>query len=90
MTGWFAYDVRMPSAAKSSRLRYRDYRRRVREKKNETDPTIPYSSHRDDKKKPRSRPFGTLLAKFWDMLRGYRTTLAFVLLHPPPSLPSSA
>ena len=70
---------------RSSRQRFLDYRsklkQRSKEKADTADKASPgFDRHGDPKKnKPRSRPFGRLLAEFWSMLKGHRTTLGFAL-----------
>jgi len=70
----------MPTT-KSSRLRYRQYRQKLRDRKNANiDPSVPVRGDREDKnKKPRTRPFGTLLKQFFALLRGFYGTLALLL-----------
>ncbi|CAN5406697.1 ABC transporter ATP-binding protein [soil metagenome] len=79
----------MPSPLRASRLRYLEYRRRL--KKSRTDPksgaddaTIPSGDHShgmsDRKKGPRSRSFFKLISEFWRLLRGHKSTLGWVLV----------
>jgi ATP-binding cassette subfamily B protein/subfamily B ATP-binding cassette protein MsbA len=78
----------MPSPSlRPSRLRYRDYRnklkqRRLRGELGRGDASIASPGHGagdGKKRKPRSRSFTRLFAEFWGMLRGFRRTLIFVL-----------
>ena len=73
----------MPTAAqpnpKSSRRRYRDYRRRVAEKSAIVDHAVP-PDREERSKKPRSRPFAKLFTAFWSMIRGHHSTLILCLI----------
>ena len=73
----------MPVVRKSSRQRYRDYRQKLKDKRDakNVDPAVPAQHDGDEKhKKPRTRPFGKLLAEFWNQLRGHRGTLVLLLV----------
>ena len=78
----------MAFSIRSSRRRYRQYReqlkqRRLEAKASGADLAAPIHSNLpgDPKKhRPRSRSFTRLLADFWGLMRGYRRTLAFVLI----------
>jgi ATP-binding cassette, subfamily B, bacterial len=82
----------MPSPLRASRLRYQDYRRKLKQRRLERDlaggdagihaPSYGPSHGDGDPKrrKPRSRSFIRLLAEFWGMLRGLRGTLILVLI----------
>jgi ATP-binding cassette subfamily B protein/subfamily B ATP-binding cassette protein MsbA len=74
----------MPLPLRSSRLRYQNYRERVKRERASKGAAAPEkhdsSGHSPDrKKKPRSRPFMKLLREFWGLLRGFRRLLMFVL-----------
>jgi ATP-binding cassette subfamily B protein/subfamily B ATP-binding cassette protein MsbA len=67
---------------RASRLRYKQYRERVKQDrtkgKSGAEPSDqPHST--DRKKKKRSRSFLTLFTEFWDLLRGFRGLLVLVL-----------
>lgn len=68
---------------KSSRARYAEYRRRLRERRNkpaEIDPAVPTTAdHGEKSHKPRSRPFAKLFREFTSLLRGHHGTLALLL-----------
>jgi ATP-binding cassette subfamily B protein/subfamily B ATP-binding cassette protein MsbA len=71
----------MPLPLRSSRLRYQDYRERVKRDRAAKGAGDASKEHgHDRKKKPRSRPFMKLVVEFWGMLKGYRTLLGLVLL----------
>ncbi|HET6250151.1 MAG TPA: ABC transporter ATP-binding protein [Tepidisphaeraceae bacterium] len=78
----------MPSLFRSSRRRYVDYRKKLQERrKSRTEPLgdasihgSSHGAHGDKKNKKRSRSFLQLLSQFWDLLDGYRQSLALVLL----------
>jgi ATP-binding cassette, subfamily B, bacterial len=78
----------MPSSLRPSRLRYLEYREKLRQRRKRGelgggDAGIhgPLQQAGDSKKhKPRSRSFFRLVAEFWGMLRGFRRTLIFLLI----------
>jgi ATP-binding cassette, subfamily B, bacterial len=78
----------MPSTPRPSRLRYSEYRKKLKQRRQRGelaigDASIRGVSHGQDdpkKRKPRSRPFFHLLAQFWAMLRGFRRMLILVLI----------
>ncbi|HSV13375.1 MAG TPA: ABC transporter ATP-binding protein [Tepidisphaeraceae bacterium] len=79
----------MPASLRSSRRRYLDYRTRLKERRRRRDaaakgdadiPAAGGHGQTDRKNRPRSRSFLTLLAQFWDLLRGYRRTVIIVLI----------
>src|SRR5438270_230581 len=80
----------MPAPLRSSRRRYLDYRKRLKERRKRRDAAakgdadIPAASMHGSgearKNRPRSRSFLKLLAQFWGLLRGYRRTVIIVLL----------
>ncbi|HEY0007915.1 MAG TPA: ABC transporter ATP-binding protein [Tepidisphaeraceae bacterium] len=75
----------MPPPTHSSRLRYQEYRRKVKQRqqkasaKDKTAVTDWASAEERKKNKPRTRTFIQLLRGFWDMIRGFRGTLMAVL-----------
>jgi len=74
----------MPSPLRSSRLRYRAYRqqlqkRRAKGKAPAEQPAAAVDPETRKREHKRSRSFLKLLAEFWGLLRGHRTTLAVVL-----------
>ncbi|MDB5171773.1 MAG: putative multidrug export ATP-binding/permease protein [Phycisphaerales bacterium] len=82
----------MPTPTHSSRLRYEDYRSKLKQRRKKRDAaggdaTITGPDHGsshasgDGKKhRPRSRSFTKLLVQFWGLLKGYRGTLAASLI----------
>src|SRR5579872_3274536 len=78
----------MPSTLRPSRLRFRDYRTKLKQRRKRGelgsgDASIHGSmpaTGEFKKHKPRSRSFTKLLAEFWGILRGYRRILILVLL----------
>ena len=79
----------MPSPLRASRLRYLEYRRALKQRRNQNgsangDATIhgpSHGGHADAKKhKPRSRSFFKLLIEFLNLLPGFRRTLIFALI----------
>jgi len=76
----------MPFATRSSRRRYRAYRERVKTRGNDRlapgDVGASVADAHDDarKKRRRSRPFRTLFASFWGLLRGHRHAFVLILL----------
>jgi ATP-binding cassette subfamily B protein/subfamily B ATP-binding cassette protein MsbA len=77
----------MPLIARSSRRRYREYLRKLKDRRkpatttaDEVSTTAPSHAHGERKHRPRSRSFTQLLAEFWGLLHGYRGTLTLVLL----------
>jgi len=78
----------MPSPLRASRLRYLEYRRRLKESKKNPKPvvadaTVPQPDPllpKDKNHKPRSRPFLKLLTEFFQLMRGHRATLGWVLV----------
>ena len=72
-----------PRVRKSSRERYAEYRRRLRDRctrSKEIDPSVPIvPEHGEKGHKPRSRPFSQLIVEFWSQLRGHRVTLSLLL-----------
>lgn len=72
----------MPDDAKSSRLRYLAYRRRMREKKSTKGSGKAEASGAPDSetsRKPQHRSVRNLVGHFFHLLDGHRRTLAFVL-----------
>ena len=73
----------LPRPVKSSRARYADYRRRLRDRRTrgkEIDPSVPIVvEHGDKPHKPRTRPFAKLVGQFWSLLRGHHVTLVLLL-----------
>jgi ATP-binding cassette subfamily B protein len=72
----------MPDDAKSSRLRYLTYRRRMREKKSAKGSGTTAGSGAPDSetsRKPQHRSVRNLVGHFFHLLDGHRRTLAFVL-----------
>ena len=76
----------MPLIARSSRRRYREYLKKLKDRRgpaaavDEVSAATPSHSHGERKHRPRSRSFTQLLAEFWGLLDGYRGTLILVLL----------
>jgi ATP-binding cassette subfamily B protein/subfamily B ATP-binding cassette protein MsbA len=78
----------MLSTLRASRLRYQDYRRKLKQRRLQRDTASgdasihgPLHGAGDpQKRKPRSRSFIQLFAEFWSMLRGFRRTLILVLI----------
>ena len=73
----------MPLTPRPSRQRYRDYRNKLRQRRQRGELGIGdasiHGSVDPKKRKPRSRPFLRLLGEFWGMLRGFRSMLVLVL-----------
>ena len=81
---------------RSSRFKYDEYHRRLAERAREkkadkgdsappeaekpTGDRLPGDRFRHDRKKPRTRSFNTLFARFWMLLRGQRTRLIWSLI----------
>ena len=83
----------MPSSFHSSRRRYGEYRRQLRERRrsggakaaDEISPTVlaapaHHDFNADKPKRPRSRSFLQLLSAFWRLLQGYHKTIGLALL----------
>ncbi|MDB5329698.1 MAG: putative multidrug export ATP-binding/permease protein [Phycisphaerales bacterium] len=81
----------MPIPTRSSRRRYWDYRRKLKQRRNKGeasgDATIGGHDHGSShgpgdakKHRPRTRPFTRLLREFWGLLQGFRGTLAAALV----------
>jgi ATP-binding cassette subfamily B protein/subfamily B ATP-binding cassette protein MsbA len=76
----------MPETPHSSRSRYRQYRQDARNRKDapEEGASSPHSGSiagpTHSKSTKRSRPFFTLLRRFWGLLRGHRLTLGLAIL----------
>ena len=76
----------MPFSIRSSRRRYQAYRTQLKQRRTQPDAptgdaTVAGTFHGEDRKKrKRSRSFTGLLVEFWGLLRGYRRTLALVLV----------
>jgi ATP-binding cassette subfamily B protein/subfamily B ATP-binding cassette protein MsbA len=78
----------MPSTLRASRLRYQDYRRKLKLRRLQRDTSSgdasihgPLHGAGDpQKRKPRSRSFIQLFAEFWGMLQGFRQRLILVLI----------
>ena len=71
--------VAMPSIARSSRRRYREYLTKLKQRSRRDAAAITLHGADDKKKGPRSRSFGTLLKQFWMLLEGHRSTLYLLL-----------
>jgi ATP-binding cassette subfamily B protein/subfamily B ATP-binding cassette protein MsbA len=75
----------MPLPPRSSRLRYKQYRERIKLERKKRSPLddakeTSASDHKSDrKKKKRSRSFFKLVAEFWGMLQGHRQYLFMAL-----------
>src|ERR1700689_4445887 len=74
----------MPSTPRPSRLRYWEYRKKLKQRRQRGELGIGDASIHGaadpKKRKPRSRPFLRLLAEFWGMVRGFRGMLILVLI----------
>jgi ATP-binding cassette, subfamily B, bacterial len=73
----------MPFIPRPSRLRYFEYRKKLRERRRRGELGIGdasiHSAQDPKKRKPRSRPFFQLLRQFWGMIRAFRPILMLVL-----------